>query len=142
MFTGIFFFSSRVRHTSCALVSGVHTCALPIYTAEKATTLTSRLLAFGRRQALRPHALDLAVRLDALGDVLSRTLGSPIEIVLDFAPDIYPIEADATELENALLNAAFNARDEMPRGGRLRSEERSVGKEGCSTGGSRGCACH
>jgi len=97
-----------------------------IDTAEKATTLTSRLLAFGRRQALRPHALDLAVRLDALGDVLSRTLGSPIEIVLDIAPDIHPIEADATELENALLNAAFNARDAMPRGGRLTIRARNA----------------
>ncbi|TAK14456.1 MAG: PAS domain-containing sensor histidine kinase [Rhizorhabdus sp.] len=86
-------------------------------TADKATALTAKLLAFGRRQSLKPEVLDLGTRLDAFGEVVSRTLGSQIDVRLDLAPDLWPIEADAAELETALLNAAFNARDAMPNGG-------------------------
>ncbi|MBD3759972.1 PAS domain-containing sensor histidine kinase [Rhizorhabdus sp.] len=86
-------------------------------TADKATALTAKLLAFGRRQSLKPEVLDLGTRLDAFGEVVSRTLGSQIDVRLDLAPDLWPIEADAAELETALLNAAFNARDAMPDGG-------------------------
>ena len=88
-------------------------------TADRASTLTSQLLAFGRRQSLCPEVLDLNIRMDALGEVLSRTLGSPIEVALDLAPDLWRIEADATHLETAILNAAINARDAMPDGGRI-----------------------
>jgi PAS domain S-box-containing protein len=95
-------------------------------TADRATTLTSRLLAFARRQSLKPEVLNLAVRLDALGEVLSRTLGSKIKVVVDVPSDVRPIEADAAEFENALLNAAFNARDAMPDGGTLTLEARNV----------------
>lgn len=95
-------------------------------TADRATTLTSRLLAFARRQSLKPEVLNLSVRLDALGEVLSRTLGSKIKVVVDVPPDVHPIEVDAAEFENALLNAAFNARDAMPDGGTLTLEARSV----------------
>ena len=90
-----------------------------IETAERATSLTSHLLAFGRRQALKPQVIDLNVRLDALADVLGRMLGSRIEVRLDLAPDLWRVEVDAAQLESALLNAAINARDAMPEGGRL-----------------------
>jgi PAS domain S-box-containing protein len=88
-------------------------------TTKRATTLTSHLLAFGRRQPIRPEVLDLNLRLDAFAEMLSRTLGSRIEIVLELAPALPPVEVDPTELETALLNAAFNARDAMPEGGCL-----------------------
>jgi PAS domain S-box-containing protein len=88
-------------------------------TSDRATTLTGRLLAFGRRQALRPEPIDVGVRLDALAEVLSRTLGSTIRVELEVAPDVWPIEVDAAELETALLNAAVNARDAMPEGGTI-----------------------
>jgi PAS domain S-box-containing protein len=90
-----------------------------IETADRAATLTGQLLAFSRRQALRPEVLDVNVRLDALGEVLSRTLGSQIQIELKLASDLWTTEVDATQLETALLNAAFNARDAMPNGGVL-----------------------
>src|SRR3954469_8453640 len=90
-----------------------------IETAERATSLTSHLLAFGRRQALKPEVIDLNVRLDALADVLGRMLGSRIEVRLDLSPKLWRIEADPAQLESALLNAAINARDAMPDGGRL-----------------------
>jgi PAS domain S-box-containing protein len=88
-------------------------------TTERATTLTSHLLAFGRRQPIRPEVIDLNVRLDAVAEMLTRTLGSRIRVVLDLAPSLGRIEVDPAELETALLNIAFNARDAMPDGGML-----------------------
>jgi len=90
-----------------------------IDTADRASILTSHLLAFGRRQALCPEVIDLNIRLDALAEVLSRTLGSPIEVVLKLEPALWLVEADPTHLETAILNAAINARDAMPDGGRI-----------------------
>src|SRR4051794_6257280 len=90
-----------------------------IDTADRASTLTSHLLAFGRRQALKPEVIDLNVRLDAFGEVLARTLGGGVEVKLDLVPALWPVEVDTTQLETALLNAAFNARDAMPEGGRI-----------------------
>jgi PAS domain S-box-containing protein len=100
-----------------------------LVTADRATTLTSRLLAFARRQSLKPEMLNLAVRLDALGEVLSRTLGTKIKVVVNVAHDVHAIEADAAEFENALLNAAFNARDAMPDGGTLTLEACNVDEQ-------------
>jgi PAS domain S-box-containing protein len=90
-----------------------------VETAERAATLTSHLLAFGRRQPLKPEVIDLNLRLDAFGEVLSRTLGSRIEVKLDLAPGLWLAEVDSAQLETALLNAAFNARDAMPEGGSI-----------------------
>jgi PAS domain S-box-containing protein len=90
-----------------------------VETSERAATLTSHLLAFSRRQPLRPQVLDVNVRLDAIGEVLSRTLESQVEVELDLEPELWMTEVDPAELETALLNAAFNARDAMPQGGRL-----------------------
>ena len=87
-------------------------------TAGRATALTNQLLAFGRRQPIKPEVIDLNVRLDAFAEVLSRTLGSQIEVVLDLAAS-GRVEVDSAQLETALLNAALNARDAMPDGGRL-----------------------
>ncbi|HEY5711071.1 MAG TPA: PAS domain S-box protein [Allosphingosinicella sp.] len=88
-------------------------------TADRAATLTSHLLAFGRRQPLRPEVIDLNLRLDAFADLASRTLGGQIRVTLDLAPSLWPCEVDSTHLETALLNAAINARDAMPEGGEL-----------------------
>ena len=90
-----------------------------VETAERAAALTSHLLAFGRRQSLKPQVIDLNVRLDALHDVLGRMLGSHIEVKLDLSPDLWPVEVDPAQLESALLNAAINARDAMPERGTL-----------------------
>lgn len=101
-----------------------------IETADRAATLTSHLLAFGRRQALKPEVLDLNLRMDAFSEVLSRTLGSRIEIVVDLAPSLWAVEVDPTQLETALLNAAINARDAMPDGGQLTLSTRNETAEG------------
>ncbi|MEO7177716.1 MAG: ATP-binding protein, partial [Allosphingosinicella sp.] len=88
-------------------------------TADRASTLTSHLLAFGRRQALKPEVADLNLRLDAFAEMIGRTLGGHFEVRLELAPSLPPVEVDLAQLETALLNAAFNARDAMPEGGRL-----------------------
>lgn len=90
-----------------------------IETADRAALLTDHLLAFGRRQPMRPEVLDLNLRLDAFADVIARTLGSKIRIALDLAAELWHVRVDPTHLETALLNAAINARDAMPEGGRL-----------------------
>jgi PAS domain S-box-containing protein len=100
-----------------------------IDTADRAATLTSHLLAFGRRQALKPEVTDLNLRLDAFADMIGRTLGGQVEVKLDLAPSLPLVEVDLAQLETALLNAAFNARDAMPDGGRLTLATRSVAGE-------------
>ena len=88
-------------------------------TTQRATTLTSHLLAFGRRQPIRAEVIDLHVRLDALAEVLARTIGSRITVSLDLKAEGARVEVDPAELETAIINAAFNARDAMPEGGAL-----------------------
>lgn len=88
-------------------------------TSARATKLTSQLLAFGRRQALQPEVLDANIRIDALGELLQRTLGSSYTLDLDLASSLWRIEADPGALEAAILNAIVNARDAMPDSGRL-----------------------
>jgi PAS domain S-box-containing protein len=99
-------------------------------TADRATTLTNHLLAFGRRQPIKPEVLDLNVRLDAIADMLSRTLGSVIHIQLDLQPGASRVEVDVAQLETAILNAAVNARDAMPDGGTLTLSTRAVRENG------------
>lgn len=99
-------------------------------TADRATTLTNHLLAFGRRQPIKPEVLDLNVRLDAIADMLSRTLGSVIHIQLDLQPGACRVEVDVAQLETAILNAAVNARDAMPEGGTLTLSTRAVRENG------------
>ncbi|HYG49002.1 MAG TPA: PAS domain S-box protein [Allosphingosinicella sp.] len=101
-----------------------------IDTADRAATLTSHLLAFGRRQALKPEVADVNVRLDAFAEMIGRTLGGQFEVELDLAPSLPCVEVDLAQLETALLNAAFNARDAMPEGGRLTLTTRHLPGEG------------
>jgi PAS domain S-box-containing protein len=81
--------------------------------------LTQRLLSFARRSRLEPEVLDLNGEVLALIDLLRRTLGESITISSVLAPDLWRVKADASQIENAILNLAINARDAMPDGGRL-----------------------
>jgi len=87
--------------------------------AERGATLTQHLLAFARRQPLAPERVDVGELLANMSTLLERTLGSDIEIALDVADGLWPVEVDASQLQNAILNLAINARDAMPDGGRL-----------------------
>ncbi|HEX6704841.1 MAG TPA: PAS domain S-box protein [Albitalea sp.] len=82
--------------------------------------LTSKLLAFSRRQVLQPSALDIRAMLNSLADMLRRTLDQRIRIEVDVPAACPPVQADPGQLESALLNIAINARDAMPEGGALR----------------------
>ena len=87
--------------------------------AERGATLTHRLLAFARRQELKPRSVRIPALVDSIYDMLRRSLGPNIEIVTEFENTIPPVQVDPNQLELALLNLALNARDAMPLGGRL-----------------------
>lgn len=92
--------------------------------AERGAELTGRLLAFARRQALEPKALNPRTLVCGMEALVRRTLPEGIELQVRCGPDLGTIEADASQLEVALLNLAINARDAMPDGGRLTVEVR------------------
>ena len=87
--------------------------------AERAATLTQRLLAFARRQALQPKAVDIGALIDGLADLIRRSLGPSIAVALEIPRHLSSARIDPNQLELALLNLAINARDAMPGGGRL-----------------------
>ncbi len=87
--------------------------------SERGAALTQRLLAFSRRQELRPEAVDVVELIDGMRDLLARAVGPGLQLER-IAPDCLPnAEVDANQLELAILNLALNARDAMPSGGAL-----------------------
>ncbi len=87
--------------------------------ALRGADLTRRMLAFASQQPLQPQQIDVNKLTTGITKLLSRTLGEDIQISLNLAADVWPIMADPAQLEAALTNLATNARDAMPRGGRL-----------------------
>jgi signal transduction histidine kinase/CheY-like chemotaxis protein len=85
----------------------------------RAAALTGQLLAFARRQPLRPEVIDVNALIHGMTDLLDRTLGERIAVRTDLAPDVCMVEADRAQLESALLNIAVNARDAMDGEGEL-----------------------
>jgi CheY-like chemotaxis protein len=90
--------------------------------AQRAAVLTQRLLAFARRQALDPRPLDANKLVAGMSELLRRTLGEAVAIETVLAGGLWQTMADPNQLESALLNLAVNARDAMPKGGRLTIE--------------------
>ena len=88
--------------------------------AERGAALTQRMLAFARRQELRPEAVDVAKLVGSIIEMLRRSVGPTIEVTTEFQPDLAAIGIDPNQLELALLNLAVNARDAMPERGELR----------------------
>jgi len=90
--------------------------------AERAATLTQRLLAFSRRQPLAPRELEVNKLVTGMSDLLARTLGENIRIETVLAGGLWRVSADENQLESALLNLAVNARDAMRGAGKLTVE--------------------
>jgi PAS domain S-box-containing protein len=88
--------------------------------AQRGALLTQRLLAFSRQQPLQARPTDLNRLVSGMIDILRRTLGETIQLQAMLANDLWSVCMDPGQLENALLNLCLNARDAMPRGGRLR----------------------
>jgi signal transduction histidine kinase/CheY-like chemotaxis protein len=93
--------------------------------ANRGKALTQRLLAFSRRQELKPQAVDLAQLLLGMEDLLKRAVGHGIAFSNDFPNDLPPVMVDANQLELALLNLALNARDAMQDGGNIKITARA-----------------
>jgi PAS domain S-box-containing protein len=87
--------------------------------AERARMLVQRLLAFARRQPLKPQPIDISALLIEIGPLIGTTLGPRIALTIDAPSPLPPAFADRNQIEMALLNLAVNARDAMPDGGRL-----------------------
>jgi PAS domain S-box-containing protein len=99
------------RYTTSAMTS-----------AQRATALTQRLLAFARRQPLDPKRVDSNRLVAAMEDLLRRTLGPGIQLEMVLAGGLWPTLCDPNQLDSAILNLAINARDAMGEGGRLTIE--------------------
>ncbi|MEG3163379.1 PAS domain S-box protein [Sphingomonas sp. PB2P19] len=87
--------------------------------AQRAAALTSRLLAFGRRQSLDLQPTDVNALVGGMEDLLHRTLGEQVTLETFAASNLWAASTDTNQLESALLNLCINARDAMPDGGRL-----------------------
>jgi PAS domain S-box-containing protein len=87
--------------------------------ADRATALTKQLLAFSRMQVLQPRVMNLNGVVEDMGKLLPRLIGEDVELGIRTTPDLGTIRADASQMEQIIMNLAVNARDAMPTGGRL-----------------------
>jgi signal transduction histidine kinase/ActR/RegA family two-component response regulator len=90
--------------------------------ADRASSLTRKLLAFGRKQVLQEHVLDLNALLAQLSEMLPPVLSDDISLRIDLDPNLGRVKADSAQLEQIIMNLVFNARDAMPEGGELMIE--------------------
>jgi PAS domain S-box-containing protein len=95
--------------------------------ADRASNLTRQLLAFSRKQVLEPKVLDLNTVVADIAKMLRRLIGEDIQLITVFAEDLGRVKADPGQMEQVIVNLAVNARDAMPRGGKLIIETGNVG---------------
>ena len=94
--------------------------------ADRATALTRQLLAFSRMQVLQPRPISLNSVVEEMGKLLPRLIGEDIELIVRPTADLGTIRADASQMEQIIMNLAVNARDAMPNGGKLIIETQNI----------------
>jgi PAS domain S-box-containing protein len=94
--------------------------------AERSAELTRQLLAFSRQQKVEPRVIDINTQVAGLEKLLRHTIGEDVALTLALAPALWPVSMDPSQLDQALVNLAINARDSMSGGGRLAVETRNV----------------
>jgi PAS domain S-box-containing protein len=87
--------------------------------ADRASALTRQLLAFSRRQVLQPQVINVNAIVEEMGKLLPRLIGEDIELIIRTEKNVGSIRADASQMEQVIMNLAVNARDAMPNGGKL-----------------------
>jgi PAS domain S-box-containing protein len=97
---------------------------------ERGVALTRQLLSFSRRHVATPQIIDLRSEMPRVAEMLRASLRGNIELRIELADDLWPIEVDVAELEMALLNVGVNARDAMPQGGLFSIDVRNAGRGG------------
>jgi two-component system cell cycle sensor histidine kinase/response regulator CckA len=99
--------------------------------ANRAASLVRQLLAFSRKQTLRPEVLNLTDVLADLRMLLARLVGNEIKLKVDHGRDLWPVKVDLGQFEQVVVNLTVNARDAMPAGGELTLRTRNVGADEC-----------
>ncbi len=94
--------------------------------AQRATSLTHQLLAFGRRQVLQPQVLGLNEIVENMNRMLRRLIGEDIQLLTLLSPGLWPVKVDPGQIEQVIMNLVVNARDAMPSGGRVTIETANV----------------
>ncbi len=100
--------------------------------AERAASLTHKLLAFARRQVLAPQIVNLNAVIGEMAPLVARIIGNDIEVSTELASDLHQVRADPGQLEQIILNLAANARDAMPEGGSLTISTSNIDQIGTS----------
>lgn len=106
--------------------------------ANRAAGLVRQLLAFSRRQTLRPQVLDIPQHIDDLTVLLKRLIGEHVSLDVEHAREVWPVRADLVQLEQVIINLAVNARDAMPEGGQITLRTRNVDEAEATTFDYRG----
>jgi PAS domain S-box-containing protein len=126
LLTAIVGFATVAREEGEPGSSQVQSADQVLAAAAKATDLTRQILAFSRKQVISPAPVDVNEIIRGMARLLGRVLGEDVEVALDLAPGALVTMADRAQIEQVLMNLSTNARDAMPRGGRLSVTTRQI----------------